>query len=82
MTELDLPRLMEVEAYYGKHPPLHIMVAQYLGVKPHAEKTFKTPSNEINQDQFAQLVEHMPMSEPPRFISPEEYLKKRAQHVR
>ncbi|MDR5170730.1 hypothetical protein IHQ56_02755 [Methylobacillus flagellatus] len=72
MHELDLPRLMELEAYWGKHPPLHLMVAGYLGIKP--IETVSVSTEEINEDQFSHLLENMPLSEPQRYMSAEDYL--------
>jgi hypothetical protein len=33
-AEWDLPRLMAWNKYTAEHPPLHLMVTAYLGVKP------------------------------------------------
>lgn len=31
---MDLPRLLALQAYWADHPPLHLMVKAYLGIKP------------------------------------------------
>ena len=35
---LTLPRVYALMNYWGKHPPLHVMVAAYLGIKDEAEE--------------------------------------------
>ena len=32
--ELTLPRLKALRRYWRKHPPVHLLVAAYLGYKP------------------------------------------------
>lgn len=39
---MDLPRLYAMNDYWHQHPPVHIMVAAYLGVKP--KTTTATPA--------------------------------------
>jgi hypothetical protein len=78
MDELDLPRLVLFENYYGNHPPVHIMVANYLGYKPSSTSSV-APSKEVSQDQFNTLLEHLPVSDPEPFMTSEEYLAKKAQ---
>lgn len=79
MDELDLPRLVEFENYYGRHPPLHIMVANYLGIKP-GQRVIKpsSDSDEVSVDDFNALLEHLPMTDPEPFMTAEEYLAKKA----
>lgn len=36
--ELDIPRLAAMNEHWRKHPPVHIMVAAYLGYEPKAQK--------------------------------------------
>lgn len=31
---VDLPRLAALNTYWDNHPPVHVMVAAYLGIKP------------------------------------------------
>lgn len=76
MHELDLPRLAQMESYYGKHPPLHLMVAAYLGIKP-AQAAPAVIADELDDDQYGHLLANMPLSEPPKFMTAEEYLAKK-----
>ncbi len=39
-----LPRLAEVYSYWGRNPPIHKMIAAYLGIKPEAAPTSETLS--------------------------------------
>lgn len=54
---MDIPRLLAMNAYWAKHPPLHIMVQSYFGFKPQAAST--VPSDHKNTEQglreFAQM---------------------------
>lgn len=34
--QFDLPRLRAMQTYWESNPPIHIMVARYLGIKPKA----------------------------------------------
>jgi hypothetical protein len=34
---VDLPRLEALNRYWKGHPPVHVMVAAYFGIKPEAE---------------------------------------------
>ena len=36
-TEWDIPRLEAWNRYSRSHPPTHLMIAAYLGVKPEAK---------------------------------------------
>ena len=38
---MTLPRLMSLQNYWGEHPPIHRMVASYLGYKPRAKLSNK-----------------------------------------
>lgn len=38
-NEWDIPRLMAWNRYAADHPPLHLMVAAYLGIKPKSQST-------------------------------------------
>lgn len=57
------------------HPPVHILVAQYLGYKPISSSA--APAAQISDDQFHSLVELMPNSEPEPFLTQEEYLARK-----
>lgn len=76
MHELDLPRLVLMENYYGKHPPLHLMVAAYLGIKPQ-QSAPAVIAEEIDDEQFSHLLDNMPLSAPQPFMTVEEYLAKK-----
>ncbi len=41
---MTLPRVMEIQNYWRKHPPVHVMIAAYLGIKPEAESKSETLS--------------------------------------
>ncbi len=36
---IDLPRLATLNEYWRGHPPTHVMVAAYFGIKPEGSKT-------------------------------------------
>lgn len=36
---MDLPRLEAMNTYWRNHPPLHLMVAAYLGIKSEPKST-------------------------------------------
>jgi hypothetical protein len=36
--QLDLPSLNALTRYWTRHPPVHLMVAAYLGIKAEPEK--------------------------------------------
>ncbi len=38
MDALTLPRLAALNRYWADHPPVHLMIAAYLGIKPGSEK--------------------------------------------
>lgn len=37
IDNLSLPQVEELYAYWAKHPPTHILVAAYMGIKPKGE---------------------------------------------
>jgi hypothetical protein len=43
---MDLPRLYAMNDYWQQHPPVHIMVAAYLGIKPKATATATPVEND------------------------------------
>ncbi|MFL9610180.1 hypothetical protein ACKF11_08865 [Methylobacillus sp. Pita2] len=77
MHELDVPRLAQFEAYYGKHPPLHLMVAAYLGVKP--ADPAPAVAAEVDDGQLEHLLQHIPLSKPEPYLTAEEYLERKRQ---
>ena len=48
---LDMPRVEAMMKYYSDHPPLHLMVATYLGIEPKE----KTPSKVIDKTEFLSM---------------------------
>jgi hypothetical protein len=53
LDDLDLIRLRAINQYWVEHPPVHILIAAYLGIKPKP----KTPTEEINEESLKTLVE-------------------------
>jgi hypothetical protein len=49
---MTLPRVMAMNRYWGKHPPVHIMVASYLGFVP--EKAASTSASHDAKDNSEQ----------------------------
>lgn len=76
LTELDLPRLNALNLYWDSHPPTHILIAAYMGVKPKQAAV----SNQTNQDSsLDSLGDQLVMGEAPVFLTPEQYMAKRNQ---
>jgi hypothetical protein len=46
---VDIPRLESLNRYLAAHPPLHMMVAAYLGIKP------KPPTPEHAESDYTDL---------------------------
>lgn len=44
---MDLPRLYAMNDYWDSHPPMHVMVAAYLGIKPKNTKATENDPAEI-----------------------------------
>ena len=78
LDELDLPRLQAINEYWVEHPPAHILIAMYLGIKP-KEKESSKPDAEISQENMQKLIEMMPSAPAPVFMSSDEYKRKRAE---
>lgn len=55
--ELDVPRLTALTTYWRNNPPLHVMVAAYLGIKPKATPKENDPA-EI--DAFVSALKFVP----------------------
>jgi len=83
MDELDLPRLEALYKYWRIHPPVHIMVQSYLGLKPsEGNHQFSSPSDTpadstLSTQAFEYMVENFPTGPAPVYMSSEEYLAKR-----
>ncbi|MFK7088685.1 hypothetical protein AAFM71_07695 [Chromobacterium violaceum] len=55
--QFDLPRLEAMNTYWRNHPPLHLMVAAYLGIKP---ETPATPTDD--QPDLATVLAQFPQA--------------------
>ena len=57
--EMDLMRLAALNHYWDSHPPLHLMVQSYLGIKPVSRSTSPSKPETANTDtdlqEFVQL---------------------------
>lgn len=63
---VDLLRLETLNRYWDKFPPLHVMVAAYLGLKPQESKTTNecaglddqdaVPVQRMSEEEFNQLL--------------------------
>lgn len=76
LTELDLPRLQALNSYWRSHPPLHIMVAAHLGIKPQPQ-SHDQPIQPPSEKDMQELLETFPTAPPPVFMTTEEYKRKR-----
>ena len=53
---MDIPRLVAMGNYWQKHPPVHLMVAAYLGIKPEVKaKASDTLNTEQDLEEFMQM---------------------------
>ena len=50
LDELDLIRLEALNQYWDNHPPTHILIASYLGIKP------KTKPKPLDTNNMAELA--------------------------
>lgn len=55
LDDLDLVRLQAINQYWAEHPPTHILVAAYLGVKPSP----KSDSTDVDEESLKTLVENV-----------------------
>lgn len=53
--EMDLPTLAALTKYWNHSPPVHVLVAQYLGYKPSEKPT--TKAVESQADDLIQLIQ-------------------------
>lgn len=58
--QFDLPRLFAFTNYSKSNPPLHIMVARYLGIEQKPTVTEKQDEKNTNDD-LAELLNMFPM---------------------
>lgn len=61
--ETDLPRLQALNRYWADNPPLHKMVAAYLGVEP-ASKHIPADGDEVSAygESIEEAAEFMPVA--------------------
>lgn len=52
LEHVDLPRLESLNAYWRDYPPLHVMVRDYLGIKPKTKQQ-ADPQAEAQPDLMA-----------------------------
>ena len=52
--QLDIPSLMALSSYWESFPPVHVLVAAYLGIEPKRKKT-----NGVRANDEATLAELM-----------------------
>ncbi len=78
VNELDLPRLQALNSYWDSHPPVHILVAAYMGIKPKQSSTtsFNQPISETSLDS---LSEHFTFGEAPVYLTMDQYLAKKSE---
>jgi hypothetical protein len=57
--EMDLMRLAALNHYWDRHPPLHLMVQSYLGIKPvsrsSASRQREADNTERDVQEFAEM---------------------------
>ena len=60
---MDLPRLISLNKYWESYPPIHILIAGYVGYKK-PEKATKTNLKEDSLDDFFAMVPQIPFAPP------------------
>lgn len=50
MDELTLPRLEALYSYWRHHPPLHVLVAAYMGVKAPTKPADSSPATQQDNE--------------------------------
>ena len=63
---LDLPRIKHLNEYWREHPPVHILVASYMGIKPSSSVAQRSAGeadalgmlggNELSDDEFIAVL--------------------------
>jgi len=51
---MTIPRMNDLATYWKAHPPLHLMVQSYLGIKGEAKPV--EPSSADREEQLGQLI--------------------------
>lgn len=60
MTNMDLPRVQALNAYWQRYPPMHILVAHYVGYQApeqiEPEEQDVLPAQTLSEHDFNQLL--------------------------
>lgn len=80
LSELDLPRLAALNLYWESHPPVHILIAAYMGVKP-KQAINPITKTEITSDQIDMLGDNLAMGPAPIYLTMDEYKAKKIEAV-
>ena len=51
---MTIPRMTDLATYWKAHPPLHLMVQNYLGIKGEAKPSAQAPAD--REEQLGQLI--------------------------
>ncbi len=54
LDQLDFPALQGFTDYWRSHPPVHVMVAAYLGIEPQSKPSDKP--REVDESTIAELM--------------------------
>lgn len=79
LWNLDIPRLCALNAYWRNSPPVHLMVAAYLGIKP-KEGAERSPENAPEAPEHLEIFGSEPVAAPV-FMSAKDYLKMKDNNV-
>lgn len=55
--EMTIPRIKAMQRQWVQQPPMHILVAGYLGYKPDAETGVPAPAKEEKPQDLSELIE-------------------------
>lgn len=76
LWHLDIPRLCALNAYWRNSPPVHLMVAAYLGIKP-KEGAATDPADTPEAHEHPEIFGSTPVAAPV-FMTASDYLNKKA----
>jgi hypothetical protein len=51
---MDIPRLEAMNKYWKSYPPVHVMIAGYLGIKP------ESAPKKMSEAEIAELMQQFP----------------------
>lgn len=54
---MDIPRLLAMNAYWAKHPPLHVMIQGFLGIEA---KSATTDTDQSDQPDLLDMLKNFP----------------------